>query len=117
MNEELQHKLVEILTGIQSAVKATSDFAMAQLPDIAQSYVAYGRAWTVFVAIAAAITTVVAFKYALKWLAESDGASIMVVAFVGLPAALVSAFHIKAAMLVWFAPKVWLLQELATLVK
>ena len=44
MKEELNSKLVEILTSIQTAAGKASDFALEQLPDIAQSYVLYGRA-------------------------------------------------------------------------
>lgn len=47
MKEELNTKLVEILTSIQTAAGKASDFALDQLPDIAQSYVLYGRAVSV----------------------------------------------------------------------
>ena len=47
MKEELNGKLVEILTSIQTAAGKASDFALEQLPDIAQSYVMYGRAVSV----------------------------------------------------------------------
>jgi hypothetical protein len=54
MKEELQGKLVEILTSIQTATGKASDFAMSQLPDVAQSYVGYGRAlYTVGVVLGA----------------------------------------------------------------
>jgi hypothetical protein len=42
MKEELQGKLVEILTQIQSTVGQAKDFTLQQLPDIAQSYIYYG---------------------------------------------------------------------------
>lgn len=62
MKDELQTKLLEILTAIQTntgkaidtgtelAGKA-GDFALEQLPDIAQSYVAFARAWETFGAL------------------------------------------------------------------
>ena len=43
MKEELQGKLVDILTSIQTAAGKASDFAMDELPGIAQEYVAFGR--------------------------------------------------------------------------
>lgn len=43
MKDALQLKMVEILTAIQSAVGKSADFALEQLPDIAQQYVLYGR--------------------------------------------------------------------------
>jgi len=46
MNEQLQLKLVEILSSIQSATKTAGDFAMEQLPDIALQYVMYARITT-----------------------------------------------------------------------
>ena len=53
MNEQLQAKLVEILSGIQAAVKAAGDFALEQLPDIAYQYIAFGRAYYTFIIILA----------------------------------------------------------------
>ena len=121
MKEELQGKLVEILTSIQTAAGKASDFAMEQLPDIAQSYVAYGRFWSLFMVIActaACVTFIVVGvrvgKKLDKWDAGVQWIPIGPVAFLSGVGALVS---IKSAALVWFAPKVWLLKELASLVK
>jgi hypothetical protein len=148
MKEELQGKLVEILTSIQMAAGKASDFAMEQLPDIAQSYVAYGRAITslgMFVAV-----LLVAFGvYCMYWVNQHDAkgqrayeAAIAAMAPAGqnyrpvfrhefpremdyfplqyLPfvaAVLLFGFSVNKFMLVWFAPKVWLLKEIATLIK
>ncbi len=43
MKQELQDQLVGILSSISNTVGQAKDFALAQLPDIAQSYVLYGR--------------------------------------------------------------------------
>lgn len=67
MKEELQSKLVEILGSIQTAAGKAGDFAMTQLPDIAQSYVVYGRISSfvllVLCAMAAAAFSYIALRY------------------------------------------------------
>lgn len=140
MNEQLQGKLVEILSGIQTATKAAGDFAMEQLPDIAQSYVMYGRVLysiaIVFGAIClvAGVTLLVLshrssgarINAGLKWVSDnkpgvpsSDAVFALGLAgtAVGALGFAVAAANVSSALLVWFAPKVWLLKELAGLIK
>lgn len=143
MKEELQSKLVEILTSIQTATGKASDFALEQLPDIAQSYVTYGRVYLLVMVVFGVVVLglgaylcvlgIRAFKrgeaeyrkdhptnqyrilyrdrYEMGWfqfigcsLASIIGAAVFLTAF-------------GPAMLVWFAPKVWLLKEIAGLLK
>jgi hypothetical protein len=141
MKDELQGKLVEILTSIQGAVGKASDFAMVQLPDIAQQYVAYGRAYTALVmAVGVAIFCcgfwAVAFVNAKHRAADaayaeakekdksewrghffeaSDAYPFPFIPFV--IGAFVVFLDAQQFMLVWFAPKVWLLKEIAGLLK
>jgi hypothetical protein len=122
MKEELQGKLVEILTSIQAAAGKASDFAMEQLPDVAQSYVAYGRVSTVLGVLLGAAGVAYAV-WAFRRMSRDDthysmeplyGISGAVGGIGGVVIALLSA---ESALLVWFAPKVWLLKEIATLIK
>lgn len=134
MNEELQHKLTEILSAIQSATGKAADFTLSQLPDIAQSYVSYARTtatidaivWSSIFGCALYVSIVKGFKNVEavekdgwskgEWLAER-----ILAAGVGAMTAVVSAAcafgAISHAALVWIAPKVWLLKELGNLVK
>lgn len=121
MNDQLQGKLVEILTSIQVATGKAADFTMAQLPDVAQSYVAYGRAWYTFVVIAAVLATWMFIRFAVKVDAKAKeynkGVIWVPMGTLSLIAAIIGLVHAHSAFLVWFAPKVWLLQELANLVR
>jgi hypothetical protein len=129
MDKELQGKLVEILTNIQSGVGEAKDFALSQLPDIAQSYVVYGR--VVYVAIAVLSLAGAACSGALVvWAArhpwkgefgEARGITNILAQVSGGICGLALLFNAAAVLpnlfLVWLAPKVWLLKELAHLVK
>ena len=134
MEKELQGKLVEILSSIQAATGKASDFAMEQLPDIAQSYVAYGRVSSSLFALAAIAAAAASFHIAYnkgfndKAATHQDGCqkgdwhdSRIAFTIIGsvcfLFAFLVCVPVINEALLVWLAPKVWLLKELAQLVK
>jgi hypothetical protein len=134
MSEELQGKLVEVITSIQGAVGKASDFALGQLPDVAQSYVVYGRvtatldvvvlgamfAGAVYVAVRKGFLNHTAIK--TRCYSEGDWEETRTAAAVVGSMAAVILFccemaAIQSAALVWFAPKVWLLKELAALVK
>jgi len=122
MNEQLQSKLVEILSGIQSATKAAGDFAMEQLPDIAQSYLLYGRiSLLLYVLLGVALFGVacLALRAATRhdadeWTQVIGGVGSVFSAAFGLG---LIGVNLSGALLVWMAPKVWLLKELANLIK
>ena len=129
MKDELQLKLVEILTAIQVGVGKSADFALEQLPDIAQQYVLYGRAWHTasvlwwLAILASSVWVALRFGFLSKevnsWGKWSDGR--VAAAMSGTGATGVSSFillwELRSAMLVWFAPKVWLLKEVAGLLQ
>jgi hypothetical protein len=128
MKEELQSKLVEILTSIQTAAGKASDFAMEQLPDIAQSYIVYGRvANTLGVALCAvfvlagALCLWRAYKEGRKTRGEySDGLcfGLCMGGIVSVTTGTVAGSAVvPSTLLVWFAPKVWLLKEIAGMLK
>lgn len=117
MEKELQGKLVEILSSIQAATGKASDFAMEQLPDIAQSYVAYGRVYTTM-----CVAFAVLFSVALGWAGNrfskaSEGVSWIAAGFGSVVPFIIFLTTFSEMLMVWFAPKVWLLKELAQLVK
>lgn len=126
MKEELQSKLVEILTSIQTAAGKASDFALEQLPDIAQSYITYGRVWSVLDAVVwLLLLPALAFlsgRLLDRRFRKSDdtypgGLFFGLGGGVATAFALVGVTTIQPLVLVWFAPKVWLLKEIAGLLK
>lgn len=132
MKNELNEKLVEILTSIQSATGKAADFALTQLPDIAQSYVLYGRVSTVvstllMVFIGSVLLCISAYAYKNPWnnstyswdkgKKRDDGNVISIGFSGGLGAGITIIALANFNWLVWLAPKVWLIKELASLIK
>lgn len=129
MNEQLQGKLVEIITGIQNAVRAGSDFAMEQLPDIAASYILYGRIKSLVMLVLGLGLVFLAYKCAMiiykinkgvQGYDEPIGQSMSLGAVAvcsGVAGVLMTVGYTESALLVWLAPKVWLLKELAALIR
>ena len=128
MNEQLQTKLVEILTSIQATTKTAGDFAMEQLPDIAMQYVMYGRVKTAAVTafmilIAAALFAMCRWAYANPWNASAysfnkEAKRSESNYFVMVLASMLGGLFVVIGVLsfdwmVWLAPKVWLLKQLA----
>jgi hypothetical protein len=129
MTNDLQSKLVEILTAIQTSVSKASDFALSQLPDIARQYVLYGRAYDTFLFGAAiAVFAICVFTFlkfgaygkSLDKYGEWTGnryAIIVSSCVIGAWSFATIGLLAKDTLLVWIAPKVWLLQEIARLVR
>ena len=123
MNDQLQGKLVEILTGIQSAVKASGDFAASQLPDIAQQYITYGRAANTVDAVLFLLASAILARFAYKQLhnewddSNPEGQALIVLSSAACVLMLILFLcRLRDVMLVWFAPKVWLIEKMASLV-
>lgn len=129
MNDELQNKLAEVLGGIAEGVTQAKDFAVEQLPDVAQQYIMFGMVWetAAFVMLAAA-TGLFTWMFLHGWKLASDDESsykdadrgqIMMIfgSISGLATVVFCLVQLKAVLLVWFAPKLYLLQGIAGLVK
>lgn len=119
MKQELQDKLVEILTSIQTATGRAADFAVEQLPDIAQSYIVYGRVSTTVSSLALCsivFLLVRALHRNRRDLAQGEPWTVLAV-FGVILFGLLAMVCVEHSLLAWFAPKVWLLKELAQLMK
>lgn len=132
MNEELRGKLVEIIDAIQATASKAGEFAMAQLPSIAQEYVVYGRVKSL-ATLAILLLLAASFLLAARWAyknpwntspyscdkgnkrSESNLWAILMGYVLGTTLSVLSLVNFDY--LVWFAPKVWLLKALADLVK
>jgi len=131
MSEQLQNKLVEVVSQIQQAVSQSSSFVLEQLPDIVQQYVLWGRVSTALTSLCLLFAVYFFYYFSYKvWKKPMMDTNI----FSGveynsevcwllrcaLPAAAIG-FSIWFAktldLMVWLAPKVWLIKELAALIK
>jgi hypothetical protein len=123
MNDELQSKLVEVLTGISEGVSQAKDFAIEQLPDVAQQYIMFGMVWeTSLLALYVTFMALIAFGLWKLWRSDTvefEAQAGLIVFGIFSEIALIFAFifQLKPVLLVWFAPKLYLLQGIAGLVK
>ena len=132
MKEELQVKMVEIISAIQSAMVKTGEFAAEQLPDIAMQYILYGRVFTVVQSVSLIAIGITCLSFALwayrnpwnnspyswdqhKTRSERNYSVMYFGTTVGV--ALTSMSIATFDYMVWVAPKVWLIKELASLIK
>lgn len=129
MNDQLQSRLVEIIDAITTAVTAAKDFTMAELPDVVASFMAFSRAWETFLWLA-----LVAVCVGAAWVAIKHGYASKKVGPYGMTAdsriaaatfgtgiaggmGIAAIVQTKQMLMVWFAPKVYLLIHLAQLIK
>ena len=132
MKEELQLKLVEVIDAIQTTASKAGEFALTQLPQIAQEYVVYGRGKTavesgLFLLLGIIFLSAAIWAFRKPWnssqyisdegklRSDSNLATMYFGAWLGV-LSVVFAFA-TFDYLVWFAPKVWLIKALSNLVK
>lgn len=115
---------------MQTMVGKAGDFALEQLPDIAMQYVMYGRAMSLVYLIVGLVVAGAFLKYA-HWAwknpwnhctydrkqvrDEGNIEAIFITTIVG--AVIAMGTLLSFDVLVWFAPKVWLIKEMAVLLK
>ena len=124
MQDELKVKLVEVITSIQTSVAKMGDFAVDQMTDIAQQYVLYGIIQSWFLSTVFSLIGLFGLYKFIKSLNSPwfDHVEPNKNGFVGFFSILLIGFLIPAyiwinnALLVTFAPKIWLLKELASLI-
>ena len=125
-----QDKLVDIIGSIQTQVSKAATFAVDQVSDIAVTYVHYGMAYNTLVTLEwlslliASVWATCKFGYFNHKALDTWGnwkETRLAAAIVGSLAALFTTgglfTSLGPTLLVWFAPKVWLLKELASMVK
>lgn len=121
MDKELQSKLVEILSQIQNATSYTVD----QLPELAQQYILYGKISATFWFLFLGFILFISIKSILKCKKaiyngtseDIDGLKMIAYFAVGSISFIFLIPIINATILVWTSPKIWLLKEIATLLK
>jgi hypothetical protein len=130
MKEELQRQLAQIIAAIHSQASSTGDFWIERLPSVAQQYIAYGRAQAIIDIVMPVLGLLLAawlikherMHFGAPLDIKSKGALISVLintvaAGLGTYSVIMFVNATHAAALVWSAPKVWLLRELATMLK
>ena len=130
-DKELQNNLAEILGGISDGVIQAKDFAVDQLPDVAQQYIMFGMAWetgSFLVYLIGCAVFAMVIRFCLKWLKEinndhrwrDDFVPSMIIVLSGVAffiSLMFAVFTLKYVFMVWFAPKIYLLQGIAGLLK
>lgn len=130
MKEELQRQLAQIIAAIHGQASSTGDFWIERLPSVAQQYIAYGRAQAVIDIVMPVLGLLLAawlikqerMHFGAQLDLKSKGALISVLintvaAGLGTYSVIMFVNATHAAALVWSAPKVWLLRELANIIK
>jgi len=126
MDKDLESKLSSVLDLIISGAKDATHWTLEQAPDVAREMVAAGRVKSVFaIVVIAGISAVFAMlaRKAFKK-AETDTSSdadwvtaFMLATVASVVLAIAALVNIYGAITIWFAPRVYLLEEAAKLLK
>lgn len=124
MNEQLQNTVNEILQKAISAAMAGADFLANQIPDVLQQLLLWNLSQNlalgaIFATSAGTILTFLYKDVKKCWsdrLTDEVGAFLIAV-FGGMAPMAASCLCFLNALKIWIAPKVWLLEYAASLVK
>ena len=118
MHAELQSKMLEIVTSMQDNIVKTKDFAMEQLPSIANEYIMFNRVYlTISMILIVAFATML-FFWGRKLMKESDSCLFdhkvfllrVAVVILSTITAIIFLVGIRDFILVWVSPKIFLIE-------
>lgn len=119
LQQALLSRADAIMDSVSKTVDKASQFAADQVPDIAMQYVAYGRASTTVYLAIGLVFLILACLMWFRWLPKADDdtkvgyfAGGFFTCIIGLAATL---SHLDTFIMVWFAPKIYLINEIARL--
>lgn len=127
MNEQLQKSLATILEKATNGVEAGVSFLSAEIPDVAHQLLAWKMAESLLVSLVFALIIAGSFVILFK-VFKAERGNILHLEEMGIPAVFSSAItsmfsffplaeNAKSALQIWLAPKIYLIEYAASLVK
>jgi hypothetical protein len=120
MNNELENQLASILRDIATTAAQANDFTLEQLPDVANQYITFGMVFWTFSFVVALLVLALCVVLGIK----SSKANALNEFFRPLTAITLGIFAIVSipytgyyVALVWFAPKIYLLDGIAGMMR
>ncbi len=132
MDDATKDQLSRFVENLNTAVERGAEFTMEQTPLVAQEMVAYGRAYyTVLVtasALAFAIGGILLYRHSHKWckvLSDTQNSAEFAAAFSKLLVVVLmvpiaggcAMANLDMCLKVWFAPRLYIIEEIARLLK
>ena len=128
MNEEMQKRLLEnadkIMNSIYETAKTATDTASEQLPLLATEYLKFAMAWETMGVVAPILLLVGLYFLWKKWYAKDiaenwtgGGVPTMICASQAVVVFIVMCLNMRGFLLVWFAPKIYLIEAIVELAK
>jgi len=131
LQTELLNKADVILGYVGNTVNAAVEFTKEQVPDIAYQFITFNRVYLSFIELASAIVLGIglwlvinvamrntyAFKQNRYGGCEARAFAFIIGSLLGFISFLVFAVNLKSFLLVWFAPKLFLIVSLSQLLK
>jgi len=124
--DPVKERLIESLDKIQQWVESTEEFVIEQAPLVAQEILRMGRIQSVYEVVAWALVAVVSFFVCRKCIRsvtadpDSDaapfyGVGAVLIGLVSGAASFAVLCSIQSALTPWFAPRLYILQEIGKL--
>lgn len=118
--DSIKEQAVTIMTQIKEAVTTAATWSWDQLSDVAYQYVMFQRAYLTIVMIVGVVLiaqVIPLTKRALEWQPLNEGPVALLPTFGGGMGIIMVWWNFYHFMMVWFAPKVFLITELVKVVR
>jgi cytochrome c oxidase subunit IV len=122
MNEQFQKALAEILTLLTESAKAVGSTAQTEIPLLVQEYLRWALWSNLLFGLAGLIVVPLVWRFGKRvWVNNADEDVIIPLCIFGIPVlggiTLATAFALYNALKVFIAPRVYLLEKAAELIK
>lgn len=125
MNDELQKQLAILLSGLMNVANDAAKFAGDQIPPLVQEKIVFGRAWeTTLLALMVALSCVLLYQVRkwFQWASEDEDSPAPILlsifgTFGVLAGVVFSIVQCREVLLVWFAPRLYLVEWLKGMIK
>lgn len=120
MDPELLKQLQQLLAQLLANAQDAAAWAKGEIPLLVQEKIAFGRAWETALLVAALGWTIFAVTKIVPWARktsdDTDGLTWLIAGVAIVVGAGCSAVQIHDALLVWFAPRLYIVEWLFDLV-
>lgn len=117
IQQELLSRADSIFQSLAATAKGAYDIAADQLPDLAIQYITYGRVSSVVYTVIVIGTILLSFYISKKFGEATDWLILFPTVAISFTMLAIWLAKLPELIMVWAAPKIWLIQEIVKLVK
>jgi hypothetical protein len=116
-NNNVENAVVEIINKAIQGIDSTTDFLLSEIPEVIQQLLMWNFAKSLIVCVLFFVLSIVAGRFLFLSIKEGDEPEPVLCMFSAFTGFVIVTFFNHSWLMIWIAPKVWLIEYAANLVK